>query len=138
MYNGAVVRSHLGSFDSIEDDSIFSLGKIVLSPRYSQYPDLRHALFAFFYISLSIPKGHIPTVNKGLAISRPQPGCHLPNSLWPGIIVLFPGRFGHNKSRNLVKHFFQCRLEMREEFTVFLFFINISTVTRCQGRPGST
>ena len=26
------------------------------------------------------------TVNKGFAISRPQPGCHLPNSPWPGII----------------------------------------------------
>jgi len=29
-----------GRRDSIEEDSIFSLGKIVMSPRYSQYPDL--------------------------------------------------------------------------------------------------
>jgi len=29
-------------------------------------------------------------------ISRPQPGCHLPNSPWPGIIYIVPvpGRFG--------------------------------------------
>jgi hypothetical protein len=39
----------LGSFDSIEDDSIFSLGKIVLSPRYSQYPDLRPVSLLLFY-----------------------------------------------------------------------------------------
>jgi len=47
------------------------------------------------------------TVNKGLAISRPQPGCHLPNSPWPGIMypVPVPGRFGHKKSRNLVTFF---------------------------------
>jgi len=44
------------------------------------------------------------TVKKGLADSRPKPGCHLPNSPWPGIIyeVPVPGRFGQNKSRNLV------------------------------------
>jgi len=36
------------------------------------------------------------TVNKGLAISCPQPGGHLPNSPWPGIMYPFPvpGRFG--------------------------------------------
>jgi len=36
------------------------------------------------------------TVNKGLGISRPQPGCHLPNFPWPGIIdpIPVPGRFG--------------------------------------------
>jgi hypothetical protein len=26
------------------------------------------------------------TVKKGFRFSRPQPGCHLPNSPWPGII----------------------------------------------------
>jgi len=38
----------------------------------------------------------IYTVNKGLAISRPQPGCHLPNTPWPEIIysIPVPGRFG--------------------------------------------
>jgi hypothetical protein len=29
---------------------------------------------------------------KGYRFSRPQPGCHLPNSPWPGIIKLFPAR----------------------------------------------
>jgi hypothetical protein len=24
--------------------------------------------------------------------SRPQPGCHLPSSPWPGILKLFPAR----------------------------------------------
>ncbi len=32
------------------------------------------------------------TVIKGLQFSRPQPGCHLPNSLWLGIIKLIPAR----------------------------------------------
>ncbi len=32
------------------------------------------------------------TVTKGLPFSRPQPGCHLPNSPCPGIIKLFPAR----------------------------------------------
>jgi len=37
-------------------------------------------------------------------ISCPQPGCHLPNSPWPGIIysIPVPGRFGKKKSRNLI------------------------------------
>jgi hypothetical protein len=26
------------------------------------------------------------TVKKGSRFSRPQPGCHLPNPTWPGII----------------------------------------------------
>jgi hypothetical protein len=34
----------------------------------------------------------IYTVKKGLPFSRPQPGCHKPNSPWPGIIYLFPAR----------------------------------------------
>eukprot|EP00090_Calanus_glacialis_P014050 TRINITY_DN22680_c0_g1_i1.p1 TRINITY_DN22680_c0_g1~~TRINITY_DN22680_c0_g1_i1.p1 ORF type:complete len:641 (-),score=123.37 TRINITY_DN22680_c0_g1_i1:187-1920(-) len=33
-------RKPFNSIDSLEDDSIFSLGKIVMSPRYGQYPDL--------------------------------------------------------------------------------------------------
>jgi hypothetical protein len=32
------------------------------------------------------------TVKKGSRFSRPQTGCHLPNSPWPGIIKLFPAR----------------------------------------------
>ena len=32
------------------------------------------------------------TVKKGQRFSRPQLGCHLPNSPWPGIIKLFPAR----------------------------------------------
>jgi len=44
------------------------------------------------------------TVNKGLAISRPQPGCHYPNSPWPGLIdpIPVPGWFGEKvqESRN--------------------------------------
>jgi len=32
----------------------------------------------------------IYTVKKGFPYSRLQPGCHLPNSPWPGIIKLFP------------------------------------------------
>jgi len=45
------------------------------------------------------------TVKTGLRHSSPQPGRHLPNSPWPGIIypVPVPGRFGFKKCRNLVK-----------------------------------
>ncbi len=32
------------------------------------------------------------TVKKGYWFSRPQPGCHLPNPPWAGIIKLFPAR----------------------------------------------
>ncbi len=30
------------------------------------------------------------TVKKGLRHSRPQPGCHLPNSLWAGNNFIIP------------------------------------------------
>ncbi len=30
------------------------------------------------------------SVKKGYRFSRPQPGCHSPNSPWPGINKLFP------------------------------------------------
>ncbi len=30
------------------------------------------------------------TVKQGSRFSRPQPGCHLPNSPWPGKVKLFP------------------------------------------------
>jgi hypothetical protein len=50
---------------------------------------------------------------KGYWFSRRQPGCHLPNSPWPGIIRLFPARgslvssilSGNGKTANL---FLQC------------------------------
>jgi hypothetical protein len=32
------------------------------------------------------------TVKKGSRFSHPQTGCHLPNSHWPGIILLFPAK----------------------------------------------
>jgi hypothetical protein len=35
------------------------------------------------------------TVKKGYRISLPQPGCRLPNSPWPGIIIIpVQGEFG--------------------------------------------
>jgi hypothetical protein len=34
--------------------------------------------------------GEVTTTLKG--IFCPQPACHLPNSLWPGILKLFPAR----------------------------------------------
>jgi hypothetical protein len=37
------------------------------------------------------PKAHI-LCKIGWRFSRPQPGCHLPNSPCPGIIKLFPIR----------------------------------------------
>ncbi len=52
---------------------------------------------------------------KGYRFSRPQPGCQIPNSPWPGIIKLFPPRenlvsdvlLGTAKIGNL---FLQCRV----------------------------
>jgi len=46
------------------------------------------------------------TVNKGLAISGPQPESHLPNSPWLGIIyqIPVPGRFG--KKNPGISYFF--------------------------------
>ena len=45
-------------------------------------------------------------VNKGLAISRPQPGWHLPNSPWPGIMypIRVPG--GLDKKVQEFRNFF--------------------------------
>jgi hypothetical protein len=34
------------------------------------------------------------TVKKRLAVSPPQPGCHLPNSPWPGIIKYYSRHVG--------------------------------------------
>ena len=39
-FNSRKPKKPINSIDSLEEDSIFSLGKIVMSPRYSQYPDL--------------------------------------------------------------------------------------------------
>jgi hypothetical protein len=57
----------------------------------------------------------IYTVNKGLAISRSQPECHLPNSPCPGIIYPVPGRFDQNKSRNLIDFFYNVPLTSGRE-----------------------
>jgi hypothetical protein len=40
------------------------------------------------YIFFTSPRYY--TVNKGYSFFHLQPGCHLPNSPWPGIIKLFP------------------------------------------------
>ncbi len=58
-------------------------------------------------------KNWLYTVKKGLRFSRPQPGCHLPNSPWAGVIKFFPAReslvsdipAGNGKTDNL---FLQC------------------------------
>ena len=49
------------------------------------------------------------TVNKGLAISCPQPGCYLPKSPWSGIIypIPVPRRFGQ-KIPGIRNFFLQC------------------------------
>ncbi len=58
------------------------------------------------------------TVKKVIVFPHPQPGCHWPNSPWPGIIKLIPAReslvsdipTGDGKNDNL---FFQCILTAR-------------------------
>ncbi len=75
--------------------------------------------------SYELPDGQVVTVGnerfrwvhckKGQRFSRPQPGCHLPNSPWAGIIKFFPARerlvsdipAGDGKTVNL---FLQCSL----------------------------
>jgi hypothetical protein len=62
------------------------------------------------------------TVKKGLLFSCPQPGCHLPNSSWAGIIKLFPAReslvsdtpAGDGKTANL---FLQCPFSPLSSYT---------------------
>jgi hypothetical protein len=41
---------------------------------------------------LAFRENWVYTVRKGYRFSCPQPGCHLPNSPWPGMILLFPAR----------------------------------------------
>ena len=58
--------------------------------------------FGWIFSFLLESQGDSPidgTVNKGLAISCPRPGRHLPNSPWPRIIytIPVPGRFGPKK-----------------------------------------
>ncbi len=43
-----------------------------------------------FHSSYDVVRPH--TVKNGLQFSRPPPGCHWPNSLWAGIIKVFPGQ----------------------------------------------
>jgi hypothetical protein len=45
-----------------------------------------------YTLYMTVPQGRACTVKKDSRFSRPQPGCHLPNTLWPGIIKLFPVR----------------------------------------------
>jgi len=70
------------------------------------------------------------TVKKASRYYRSQPGCHLPNSPWPGIIypIPVPERFGQNKSRNLVEKFtVYGHLETKE----FLLIIAICWLVNC-------
>ncbi len=57
------------------------------------YIDLHKWLYTFSWPLLSLVTNLRPvapyTVKKGKRVSRPQPGCHLPNSPWTGIIKLF-------------------------------------------------
>jgi hypothetical protein len=59
------------------------------------------------------------TVKKGYRFSRPQPGCHLPNSPLPGIIKLFPARESlvsdiPVEDGKIANPFLQCRTDVRE------------------------
>jgi hypothetical protein len=58
------------------------------------------------------------TVRKGYHFSHPQPGCHLPNSPWPGIIKLFPARESlvsdiPARDGKIIDLFLQCRHEVK-------------------------
>ena len=55
--------------DSLEEDSIFSLGKILASPRYGQYPDLsdeeeEDQVFADHHLSLPYDPLSLPTIRQ--------------------------------------------------------------------------
>jgi hypothetical protein len=55
------------------------------------------------------------TFKKGHRFSRPQPGCHLLNSAWPGIIKLVPARESlvsdiRAGDRKIVNLFLQCKM----------------------------
>jgi len=55
-------------------------------------------------LGIKFPWWHVHTVNKGFAISCPQPGCQLPNSPWAGNNLPNPSpwKVWSKKSRNLV------------------------------------
>ncbi len=53
-------------------------------PRLSVHPRTRG--------QIQESNGHQIHCKKGWRFSRPQPGCHLPNSPWPEKIYLFPAR----------------------------------------------
>ena len=55
--------------DSLEEDSIFSLGKILASPRYGQYPDLsdeeeEDQVFTDHHLSLPYDPLSLPTIRQ--------------------------------------------------------------------------
>jgi hypothetical protein len=70
------------------------LAKLLLFQLFESYLSLPDAQEHLTYIpspSLCTAKTGY-TVKKGYQFSRPQSGCHLPNSPWGGIIKLFPAR----------------------------------------------
>jgi hypothetical protein len=75
------------------------------------------------------------TVKKGLRFSRPQPGCHFPNSPWPGIIKLFLAReslvseipAGDGKIANLF--YSVCQEMQKREFWAFPLTVLASTMS---------
>jgi len=78
-------------------------------------------------ISLFALSNILYTVKKGIAHSRPQPGCYLPNSPWPGIFdpVPVPGRFGQNKSRNLANLFYSVSWRKKNGIPTFLYCLSV-------------
>ncbi len=65
--------------------------------------------------NLALGRKCLYTVKKGERHSRPQPECHLPNSLWAGISILFPPRDGLVSEipagdENVANLFLQCIL----------------------------
>ncbi len=72
------------------------------------------------------------TVRKGYRFSLPQPGCHRPNSPWPGTFELFPARESLVSEIpawdwKIYKLFFSVYLQMAEECKNMIGFKPSST-----------
>ena len=66
------MRSRHHQRDSLEEDSIFSLGKIIASPRYGQYPDLSDDDDDQVHLSLPHdPSLSLPTLHRHVPMSAP-------------------------------------------------------------------
>jgi hypothetical protein len=74
-------------YENTEDLDRLKTSSLVLTVIFSQGEHVTfNVMSAIFQLLMH------PHCKKGYRFSRPQPGCHLPNSPWPEIIKIFLAR----------------------------------------------